>query len=131
MRRLLSSSFVSREELALLDLHLATEDLVARLRVALDLDALDVDERSAADRDDDVDLALDGVELGLGLGLDVRVAGVAVERADRAEVLHELGAVEVVAALRADELAERAAAAERLDLLAVDVALVDAGAGGS
>ena len=57
MRRLLSSSLRLAEELALLDLHLAAEDLVARLRVALDLDALDVDERSAADRDDDVDLA--------------------------------------------------------------------------
>ena len=66
-----------------------------------------------------------GIELGLGLGLDVRVAGVAVERADRLQVLHELGAVEVVAALRADQLAERAAPAERLDLLAVGVALVD------
>ena len=38
------------EELPLLDLHLAADDLVARLRVALDLDALDVDERAAADR---------------------------------------------------------------------------------
>src|SRR5262249_23729316 len=34
------------EELRLLDLHLAAEDLVAGLRVALDLDALDVDERA-------------------------------------------------------------------------------------
>ena len=43
----------------------------------------------------------------------------------RLEVLHELGAVEVVAGLGANQLAERAAAAERLDLLAVGVALVD------
>src|SRR5207253_2279883 len=75
------------EEVAFLDLHLATEDLVARLRVALHLDALDVDERSAADRDDDVDLLVDRIELGLRLGLDVRVAEVAVERARGAEIL--------------------------------------------
>ena len=63
-----------------------------------------------------------GVELGLGLGLDVGVAGVAVERADALEVLHELGAVEVVAATWRGPSARRcAAAAERLDLLAVVV----------
>ena len=98
---------------------------VARLGVALDLDALDVDERSASDRDDDVDFLLDRIELGLRLCLDVGVACVAVERADGSEVLHELGAIEVVAALRLDELAERLAAAERLDLATVGVALVD------
>ena len=48
------------EELPLLDLHLAPDDLVARLGVALDLDALEVDERAAADGDDDVDLCLSG-----------------------------------------------------------------------
>src|SRR5690606_12137562 len=113
------------EEVAFLDLHLATEDLVARLRVALHLDALDVDERPAADRDDDVDFLLDRIELRLRLRLDVRVAEVAVERPDGAEVLHELRAVEVVAALRADELAERAPPAGRLDLLALVVPLED------
>src|SRR5262249_47020887 len=72
-----------REELTLLDFHFATEHLVARLRVALDLDALDVHERTAADRHDDVDLALHRIELGLRLGLDVRVARVAIQRAHR------------------------------------------------
>ena len=71
------------EELALLDLHLAADDLVARLGVSLDLDALEVDGRPALDGNDDVDLAVHRVELGLGLGLDVRVAGVAIERAHR------------------------------------------------
>ena len=65
------------------------------------------------------------VELGLRLGLDVGEARVAVERAHRLELLDELGAVEVVAGLRADHLAQRAPAAERLDLLALVVALVD------
>ena len=44
------SSLVSLKSCALLDLHLAADDLVARLGVALDLDALEVDERAAPDR---------------------------------------------------------------------------------
>ena len=83
------------------------------------------------DRDDDVDLVLHGVELGLGLGLDVVEAGVLVERADGVEVLDELGAVEPVARVRVNHLAEPLAPAERLDLLAVVVLLVDLRAGGS
>ena len=44
------------EELAFGDLHLATDHLVARLRVAADLDALEMHERAALDRHDHVDL---------------------------------------------------------------------------
>ncbi len=114
------------EELALLDLQLAADDLVAGLGVALDLDAAEVDQPVPLDGHDDVDLLLVGVELGLRGGLDVGVAGVAVEGLHRAQVLHQLGAVEVVAALGADHLAQVAAAAEGLDLLAVLVLLEDA-----
>ena len=82
MRCLLFSRLGLAEELPLLDLHLAADDLVARLGVALDLDALEVDGRPALDGDDDVDLLVHRIELGLGLGLDVGEAGVAVQRAD-------------------------------------------------
>ncbi len=70
--------------------------------------------------------SLSGSSSVCGRGLDVGVAGVAVEGLHRAQVLHQLGAVEVVAGLGADHLAEVAAAAEGLDLLAVLVLLEDA-----
>src|SRR5262245_5505730 len=84
-----------------------------------------MDQGAAPDRDDDVDLALDRIDLRLGLGFHVRVARIAIERADCLKIFDELGAVEIVAALRTNELAERTTAAERFDLFSVDVALVD------
>src|SRR5262249_32251053 len=55
---------VFTEELPFFDLHLPPQDLVTRLGIAFDLDALDVDLGPATNGDDDIDLALDWVELG-------------------------------------------------------------------
>ena len=92
-RRDAASRFLEQrlaEEVALGDLHLATDHLVARLRVAADLDALEVHERAALDRNDDVDLVGHGVELRLRSRVDVGVAVVAVERANGLQILEQL-----------------------------------------
>ena len=73
----------------------------------------------------DVDHLLVGIELRLRIGLDVGVAFVAVHRAHRLQILGELGAVEDVAALGADHLAQVAAPADGLDLASRGVALVN------
>ena len=113
------------EEAAFGDLHFAADDLVAGLGVAADLDAIEVDGRSAPDGDDDVHLLLVGVELGLRVGLDVGVAFVAVHRAHRLQIFGELGAIEDIAGLGAYHLAQMSASLNRLDLAAGCVPLVD------
>ncbi len=114
------------EEVLLGDLHLAADDAVAGLGVAADLDPAVFHRLATLDRHDDVDLLLLGIELRRRRGLDVGVARVAVHRLDGAEVLHQLGAVEEVAGLGADHVAQVAAPVERLDLFAVLVLLEDA-----
>ena len=74
-------------ELALDDARLAAQHFVAGLGVALDVDALDVDERAAPDRDHDVDDARVRVQVGLRVDLDVGVAVVAVVARDLLQVL--------------------------------------------
>ncbi len=114
-----------RVELRLLDLHLATDHLVAGLGVPLDLDPLDPGQRASPDGDDDVDLFVEGVDLRLRVGLHAVVAGVTVEGADGLQVLDDLGAVEPIPGVGPDHLPERPPPTERLDLLAVGVALED------
>ncbi len=72
---------------ALGDLHLAADDLVAGLGVAADLDAFEMDERPAHDGHDDVDLVRLLVQAGLRVRFHARVAVVAVHRADRLQVV--------------------------------------------
>jgi hypothetical protein len=65
---------LGREELLLLETHLAPDDLVARLRVPGDLDPVDDDLAAAVDLERDVDLLRLGVDLGLRLDVGERVA---------------------------------------------------------
>ena len=80
------SCAVLLNELSLDDADLSPDDLVARLGIALDVDALHVDERSAFDGDQHVDQTLVGMQFGLGGYLDKGVALIAVEPGDLLQV---------------------------------------------
>ena len=125
-RFLLFSRCVSLKSCPLLDLELAAHDLIARLRVPLHLDALDVHRRPALDGDDDVHHLVHGIELRFGLGLDIREPAVAVQGAYGLQILDELRAVEIISRLRAHHLPEGAPPPEGLDFAPVVVAFVHA-----
>ena len=112
--------------LCLSDFQFSANDLIARLGVSANLNALEMHQGAAHDRHDDVDLGLIGIEASLWVGVDIGEAVISVERSDLLEVFEERSTVEVVTGARSEHHPEIAPSLDRFDLAAVLTALVDA-----
>jgi hypothetical protein len=75
------------------------DDLVAGLGVAADLDAVDVDLRTAGDAEADVERLVGGIDVGFRRDVDEGVAAVAVVRGDFVDVLAQQAGLEHLALL--------------------------------
>src|SRR5208283_3551141 len=85
--------------LALVNAQFASDDLVARLRVTMDVDAFKVDLGALLDVEEQAHRPLLLVDGGLGRGVHIGVALVLVEIGDGLNILRHLGAVEDLARL--------------------------------
>ena len=104
-------------EVAFADSKLSPDDGVARLRVAADVEALDVDQRPSKDVDGHVDQMVHLVEVGARHHLHQSVSGVAVGSADSLDALGDLAPAEPVARLELHHLAEHGLGRDGLHLV--------------
>src|SRR5690606_14759204 len=97
------------------DLELTADDAIACLRVAADLDALEIDHRSTQHGDDDVDLIGREIQLCLRFCQDVGVALVPVHGSDEPEILEQLSSIEIITAFSSHHHAQSAPSTDRFD----------------